>query len=616
MEKSKRKIGSIIYSWLAVLVLISFIASVAEGLIVQNLIQRLQVFAELRAYINDFENDVDINERLYEYATWEWNILSGFDGTNAKLEALRKANSDYLAEVSIVNKDGIVTYSSDPEMLGKDLHNDKYLSDYLVLFEGKEDYYAAKIDTNPFIKNPELKRIYTGVISSNGDYIVLFGYERDGFWKHYDTELWLQVRSVRIGTTGFLMACHSDGRIAGVSYAVEDKEKGLEDDQFYAGEVPLPEKEGEIYETISGFYGQECYVSMLKKPDCYVIAAYPVAEANALRKEFNILYLILFVAIFAILLVLIYILMKNHVVKEIRSIHGSLKRITEGDLDEKADAKGSIEFYDLSRGINDTVSNLKDRIQAAREQMAAEIENARQIQESAVPQVFPEDQRFELYASMNTAEAVGGDFYDFFMTDENTLAVVMADVSGKGMPAALYMMRAKTLIKTYAGQGLPVDEVAAETNKRLCADTSQGMFVTAWIGFLDLSTGVMSYVHAGHTMPVLLRGDHASENAASFVKQKINTVLGGLRKARYMRQEITLQPGDSIFLYTDGVTEAHDVNNGMYGEERLLTFIEEKVNESSCKASCEAVLSDVAAFSDGAKQFDDITMMWVRYKGK
>ncbi|MBQ6258113.1 MAG: hypothetical protein IJJ79_00360, partial [Lachnospiraceae bacterium] len=116
MGKSKRKIGSIIYTWLAVLVLIAFIVSVALGLTVQNLIHRQEVFAELRTYINDYENDVDINERLYEYATWEWNILSGFDGNNANLEGLRKGNSDYLAEVSIVNKDGIVTHSSDPEM--------------------------------------------------------------------------------------------------------------------------------------------------------------------------------------------------------------------------------------------------------------------------------------------------------------------------------------------------------------------------------------------------------------------------------------------------------------------------------------------------------------------
>ena len=228
----------------------------------------------------------------------------------------------------------------------------------------------------------------------------------------------------------------------------------------------------------------------------------------------------------------------------------------------------------------------------------------------------PQFQRFELYASMNTAEAVGGDFYDFFMRDENTLVLVMADVSGKGMPAALYMMRAKTLIRTCAEQGLPVDEIAIEANKRLCEDDSLGMFVTAWIGLLELDTGVLSYVHAGHTMPVLVQRDGASENAASFVKQEIDMVLGAFEDAGYMRQEIRLAPGDSIFLYTDGVTEANDVNKEMYGEERLLSFITENMSDSSCKAACEAVLSDVNSFADGAAQFDDITMMWVKYYGE
>ena len=168
-----------------------------------------------------------------------------------------------------------------------------------------------------------------------------------------------------------------------------------------------------------------------------------------------------------------------------------------------------------------------------------ELSVARDIQESAVPTVFPEDDRFELFASMDTAEAVGGDFYDFFMRDENTLVFLMADVSGKGMPAALYMMRAKTLIKTYAEQGLSVDAVATETNKKLCEDASRDMFVTAWIGFLELDTGVLSYVHAGHTLPVLIRGgelaDNAEENGVGFVKKKINTVLGGLKKVKYTR---------------------------------------------------------------------------------
>ncbi|MBO6215529.1 MAG: serine/threonine-protein phosphatase, partial [Lachnospiraceae bacterium] len=269
-------------------------------------------------------------------------------------------------------------------------------------------------------------------------------------------------------------------------------------------------------------------------------------------------------------------------------------------------------FFLASNILNKRTYHLfgeKLRINEEFQKTKTELNVAKDIQESAVPTVFPEDERFELYASMDTAEAVGGDFYDFFMRDEKTLVVVMADVSGKGMPAALYMMRAKTLIKTYAEQGLSVEEVATETNKRLCEDASRDMFVTAWIGFLELDTGVLSYVHAGHTFPVLVKG----ENKASFVKNKVNMVLGGLKKAKYVRQEITLDPGDSIFLYTDGVTEAHNEDGDMYGDERLLSFVTEGIGEASCKAACEAVLSDVNAFVGGAEQFDDITMMRVEY---
>ncbi len=275
-------------------------------------------------------------------------------------------------------------------------------------------------------------------------------------------------------------------------------------------------------------------------------------------------------------------------------------------------------FFLVSNILNKRTYQLfgeKLRINEEFQKTKTELNVARDIQESAVPTVFPEDERFGLYASMDTAEAVGGDFYDFFMIDEKTLVVVMADVSGKGIPAALYMMQAKTLIKTYAQQGLSVDAVATETNKRLCEDASRDMFVTAWIGFLDLDTGVLSYVHAGHTFPVLVKGKPA-ENRVSFVKNKINTVLGGLKKAKYVKQEIRLEPGDGIFLYTDGVTEAHSVGGDMYGEARLLSFIDDNtgsiLGNDPCRSACEAILSDVKSFASGAAQYDDITMMWVQ----
>ena len=238
------------------------------------------------------------------------------------------------------------------------------------------------------------------------------------------------------------------------------------------------------------------------------------------------------------------------------------------------------------------------------------MENAKSIQTSIVPTTFPkyQDQEpFGLYASMDTAEAVGGDFYDFFMRDEKTLVIVMADVSGKGMPAALYMMRAKTLIRTFAEQGLCVEEVAERANQELCEDNTAAMFVTAWIGFLDLDTGVLSFVHAGHTYPVLVRekttDQGTSEDEVFFIEKEIDMVLGGIEEIDYTRQEITLQHGDSIYLYTDGVTEAMDIADHTYDEKRLLQLIREKAGELKgndkndyCKAACQMVYDDVKKY--------------------
>lgn len=616
----KKSLGKIIYKWLSVLVLISFCIAALVGTHVQNLLQKRQSFALLGEYIDDVEKNIDINGAVREDVTTGWAIsdrdnpeLFEANKDNDRLERLVRANPDYFCELSIADNTGTVVYSSDPDMIGYDLKSSEDTKVFMSLFDEGVDYYAVDFASDPFVNDRSIKKVYAGTISANPDYIVLFGINENNLRYYIDNEVWYLVSSLRIGKSGFLIGCFADGTVSGFSSFVP--EGVIEEYALYAGEVPLPDEEGVITETIDEFYGQVCYVSMLKRPKYYVVAAYPVDEANELREEYNALYVIIFLFVLVTLFILIFLLIRNHVVKEISIIHRSLKKITGGDLEERADAEGSREFRDLSAGINDTVADLKERIQAAKEQMAAEMEKARKIQESAVPTVYPENDAFELYASMDTAEAVGGDFYDFFMRDDNTLVIVMADVSGKGMPAALYMMRAKTLINTYAEQGLPVEKVAECVNLELCKDKTAKMFVTAWIGFLDLSTGVLSYVHAGHTFPVLMAG------GVSFVKQKINTVLGGVRKAKYIRQEISLAPGDSIYLYTDGVTEARDANGDMYESSRLLTLISQrretflsKDRNSFSRVVCEAVLSDVRDFARGAEQYDDITMMCVRYK--
>ena len=260
------------------------------------------------------------------------------------------------------------------------------------------------------------------------------------------------------------------------------------------------------------------------------------------------------------------------------------------------------------------------RLSAEKERIDTELELAAQIQKTSLPSAFPpfpERHDFGLFASMDAAKEVGGDFYDFFLVAEDRLAVVVADVSDKGVPAALFMMRAKAAIKDLVMSELPVDEVMVRVNDELCTGNEARMFVTAWLGILDLRTGNMEYVHAGHTCPVLLR-----KGAAIYVGGKRDLFLGAVPSLSYCRQELTLGPGDALFLYSDGVTEAFNTNTELYGSDRLADKLKRALSiapaadaNEYCKTVCATVRADVATFAEGVEQSDDITMLCVRFMG-
>ena len=612
MGLKQHKIKTILYKWLIVILLISFAIAAALGFFLQNSFARRQAFTLLGEYIDDFESGYDLNVEIKKYTQDFLNeeVLSDRETymNNNKLEGLLTANPGLLSEITVIDTEGEVVASSDPDRIGTNFFDDESRAAFRCLFEG-EDYFAQDLEPNPFLDG-SVDTVYSGRPFYDGQAAILMGFDEDSRMGHISSDLYYEAYNSRIGVTGYLLILYTDQNINGVSYSTD-----IETEVPFEKPELLPQNDGEITQTVTELYGQQAYVSAEKQPDYYLVLAYPTKEADELKEKNNSLFVGLFLLIFAVLFIVLIAFINNHIISQVKNIHGSLKKITDGNLAERAHAGGSVEFYDLSGDINDTVEKLEDMIQQAKDQMAEELLNAKRIQESAVPQSFPEHEAFGIYASMNTAESVGGDFYDFFMVGEDTLVFVMADVSGKGMPAALYMMRAKTLIRTYAMQGLPVDEVAVNTNKKLCEDAARDMFVTAWIGYLDLKTGLVSYVHAGHTFPILVTSE-----STGLVKQKINMVLGGLKKAKYLRQEITLKPGDSIYLYTDGVSEAKDVSGNMFGEEHLLDFITEKAgdidtanNNEFCKAGCQMVYDDVKRFAEGAEQYDDITMMWVRF---
>lgn len=242
----------------------------------------------------------------------------------------------------------------------------------------------------------------------------------------------------------------------------------------------------------------------------------------------------------------------------------------------------------------------------------SELNMATEIQAAMLPSIFPafpQREEFDLYASMDPAKEVGGDFYDFFMIDDDHLGVVIADVSGKGVPAALFMMISKTIVQNFAMMGISASEVLTRANESLCAQNKMEMFVTTWIGILELSTGKMNCASAGHEFPALYH-----EGKYELFKDKHGFVLGGMEGTRYRDYEIQFEAGDKIFVYTDGVPEATDANKELFGTDRMIDALNMKP-QADPKETLKTVRASVDEFVGNAEQFDDLTMVCVEYRG-
>ncbi|MFV0414588.1 MAG: PP2C family protein-serine/threonine phosphatase, partial [Oscillospiraceae bacterium] len=267
---------------------------------------------------------------------------------------------------------------------------------------------------------------------------------------------------------------------------------------------------------------------------------------------------------------------------------------------------------DMTGEIKSYMVNLK-AVVGEKERIGAELSLATDIQVSMLPRIFPafpNRPEIDIYATMNPAKEVGGDFYDFFFVDNNHLCVVVAYVSGQGVTAALFMVIAKTLIKNNTLAGLSMAQVFTHTNGQLCENNDAGLFVTAWAGLLEISTGKFTYVNAGHNPPLLRRAGQPYE----YLRSRPGLVLAGMEGFCYRQNEMMLKEGDTLFLYTDGITEAANTNENLYGEQRL----KETLNRAE-KAMPQALLENVAhaveVFAGSAPQSDDITMLGLRIQG-
>ena len=346
---------------------------------------------------------------------------------------------------------------------------------------------------------------------------------------------------------------------------------------------------------IRGIYEGEYVVVVMEKDEVYWhrnAEAYEIAFADIL--------------LFTVIYVLIALLVNQIVVNNIRLINTSLSKITNGDLNEIVTVRSSSEFASLSDDINQTVLTLKGYIAAAEKRIERELILARTIQESALPKVFnfPGEKKFDLFAYMKTAKEVGGDFYDFFFIDRDKFALVIADVSGKGIPAALFMMRSKTAIRSLAESGASIEDIIYRANNTLCEGNDAEMFVTVWIGIIDLKTGVMKCANAGHEYPLIKRrgGDY------EVIKDKHSLAVAAMPNTKAKEYEIVLEPGDRIFVYTDGIPEAVNPNLEQFGVKRTVDCLN-TYKGLSIEESLTKLADEVTAFQGDAEQFDDITML-------
>lgn len=541
------------------------------------------------------------------------NLLELTKKIASRLNSAEKADSVLLnelgkefdiAEINIIDSRGIITASTYENFLEYDMRGGSQSAEFLVLLDGKTKEYVQNYQ--PTSSDPTISRKYAGIVLNDGGFVQV-AYDAERFQKDIDDVVVGVTRNRHVGENGCIIIAGEDWNIVSDRHGNEGK--NLDVSGVYIDRSTMPE--GDLFNAV--VYDDDAICSYNVSEGYYIVAVLPRTEAMFSRDISVYITVFMEFVVFGMLFIVVYFLIKKLVVDNMAKINRSLAKITSGNLDTVVDVRTNEEFASLSDDINSTVLTLKRYIAEAAARIDKELEFAKTIQHSAIPTVFPPypgHSEFDIYAAMDTAKEVGGDFYDFYFVGENKLGFLIADVSGKGIPAAMFMMTAKTIIKGYAESGKSVDEVFTIANEKLCESNEAGMFVTAWFGVLDLLTGKVEFVNAGHNPPLVRHKDSTFD----YLKSKPSFVIAGMEGMKYRRNEFFLSPGDEIYLYTDGVTEATDSENRLYGEERLVMFLN-TLHGLSGEEICHAVKADVADFVGDAPQFDDITMLYLKYNG-
>ena len=365
-----------------------------------------------------------------------------------------------------------------------------------------------------------------------------------------------------------------------------------------------------------GWLCTACQPILNSQGDLAAIACVDISMNEIMNDRQNFLLMLISVMVLTTLVFILIalIIVRKHIVQPLKMLTNATQSFVsdkgkEGDSQiSKLNIRSHDEISQLSdavilmeKDINAYIENLKN-VTAEKERIGAELNVATNIQASMLPCIFPpfpERDEFDIYASMNPAKEVGGDFYDFFLIDEDNLALVMADVSGKGVPAALFMVIAKTLIKNYAQLGLPVDKVFSSTNEQLCENNDAGMFVTAFMGILNVKEHVFTFVNAGHNAPLVKRAGGSYE----WLSMKRGFVLAGMEGTKFTAEQIPFNKGDIIFTYTDGVTEALNNEKELFSDADFSKAHRARTLDPS--GLLHAVKTEIT-IAEGADQADDI----------
>jgi len=550
----------------------------------------------LKDTIDNVKSDID-SEIVTRFKKFSNNLKQFAIHITADASSLEStATLNGFSNATIFNKDGSIFLSTDSHINSLD-----NISDFELKFEpiGEDEtiqYGYQYIEG----KNGYFEYICQRYSKSKDDLYLIGEVGEVIYQGMIEESLEKGIASRHLGEEGIILVANSINTVLSSPISLEDN--SVDVSNIKANELSVSMLNGvENYSYLVSYAGYK-FVGLMNK------------EANDLNKNISI-YITSYTAllVFFILYLIIYYSIKGSVIKPLVRVNNSLDKICEGNLDEKVNEISSKELKSLSEDINQTVDSLKEYMGKEAKMIRKELSFAKQIQYSALPSTFPpfpSYKEFELYASMNAAKEVGGDFYDFYLVDDRHLCILIADVSGKGVPAALFMMQSKSIIKSYMESKIPLEQAINQANKKICETNSANMFVTVWCGVIDLDSGILEYVNAGHNQPLIKNGT----NEFKFLECKAGFVFGVMDMINYKSQKIQLEKGSLIYLYTDGVTEATNTNLELFGNDRMLNSANDNIY-ADVSEFCNNMTKCINDFTDGAEQSDDITQLYFKYNG-